>query len=205
MMDKPKNSTIINVCIVPNDLISKSFVNISQSLETSETMFVLGGSKFAHMTVFMARFADCDIDKVVKAAELSLIDISKFSCQHSGYLLTEGRYLESSYCKSADIILLHQKMIKNLSPIRINPGMPFEEGYFAPYNDMQRKNAIETGYDLANDLYRPHITLTRYANSIPNRLPIFSKTDLSFDVDKICVYKADDNGAIYELIAAFEV
>ena len=205
-MNKPLNSTIINICIIPSDSVGKSYVDISQTLNSPDTMFVLGGDKFAHMTVFMARFADSDIDKVIGAVELSLNGISRFNCRHTGYLITEGRYLESSYQKSSNLMSLHESLIENIFHLRINPGNPYEEGYFAPYNSRQQQNAIETGYDLAHDLYRPHVTLTRYKdNNTPVCFPAFPEVNLSFDVCKVCVYKADDNGAVYELIKAFEI
>ena len=99
---------------------------------------------------------------------------------------------------------LHSLLVENLKQYRINPNDPFEEGYFAPYVIEQQKNAKETGYDLAYDLYRPHITLTRYKEGqAPVALPEISPKDLSFKASKICVYKADDNGAIYGKLAEF--
>lgn len=203
-MNKPLNSTIINVCIIPSDSIGKLYVDISQSLKSPETVFVLGGDKFAHMTVFMARFADNDINKVVDSVERCLVSATKFDCRQTGYLLTGGRYFESSYYKSPGLVALHKSLIENISPLRINPGYPYEEGYFTPYNNQQKQNAIETGYDLAYGLYRPHVTLTRY-NIVPERIPEMPNIDLSFNASRICVYKADDNGVIYELIKAFDI
>lgn len=203
-MNNLNDSTIINICIVPNKLVSDLCIDISQNLTTPETMFALGSDKFAHMTVFMARFANTNINKVVDAARCCLVDVGKFNCEHTGYLLTEGRYLEASYRKSPELIELHELLIKNISPLRINPGSPYEEGYFLPYSDKQKQNAIETGYDLAYDLYRPHITLTRYSIA-PEEIPEMSNADLSFNTNRICIYKADDNGAVYELIEDFDI
>jgi len=205
-MNKPPASTIINVCIIPNDLVSESYLKISQRLKSPDTMFILGNGKFAHMTVFMARFADADINDVINAVQNSLQGTPDFKCEHTGYLITEGRYLESSYRKSPELMALHESLIKNISPFRINPGNPYEEGYFTPYNQQQQQNAKETGYDLAHDLYRPHVTLTRYIEGgVPKKYSILPEAELSFSIGKICVYKADDNGAVYELIKAFDV
>ncbi len=62
-------------------------------------MFVLGGDKFAHMTIFMARFANENIDKVIEATKQSLGAIKSFNCEYVGYFMTEGGYLEVSYRK----------------------------------------------------------------------------------------------------------
>lgn len=205
-MNKPENSTLLNVCVIPDDQASAEHVKISQSLKSEQTMFVLGEGLFPHMTVYMARFADDDIEKVVAATETALEQATVFTCSHTGYFMTEGRYLEASYRQSAEFLRLHELLITHNADLRINPGSPFNEGYFAPYNEEQQKNAQETGYDLARSLYRPHVTLTRYhEGQAPTIFPAFPAADLSFNLGKVCVYKADDNGAVYELVREFQV
>ena len=205
MSNKPENSTIINVCIIPPEEIGNKCVGISQALKSDKTRFVLDGkSRFAHMTAYMARFADNQISNVIAATKNALKNTAPFLCEHSGYFINKGGYFEISYKKSDSLIRLHEKLIDDLKEYRINPGDPFEEGYFTPYTPDQQKNAKETGYDLAYNLYRPHITLTRYKEGqAPVALPEISPKDLSFKASKICVYKADDNGAIYGKLAEF--
>ncbi len=206
-MQKPENSTIINVCIIPPEDVARQCVQISQSLKSDNKMFVLDGKDaFAHMTVFMARFPESEIANVISATQKVLSDIKSFSCKHTGYFLTQGRYLEVSYHKSAEFLNLHELLIKGLKVYRINPGDPFEEGYFAPYTPEQQKNAKETGYDLAYNLYCPHVTLTRYKEGqVPDVFPAFNHARLSFQLSKVAVYKANDNGAVYEELAKFSV
>lgn len=204
---KPENSTIINVCVIPSVEVGQECVEMSQSLKSTDPLFVLDGqSKFAHMTVFMARFADSKIDEVVKATEQVAKQSEGFACEHVGYFLTAGRYLEVSYRKSEAFMKLHEALISALAPLRINPGNPHEEGYFTPYTAEQQENAKDTGYDLARNLYRPHVTLTRWAEGkVPEIFPGFSSARLSFQLNKVCVYKADDNGAVYEKLAEFTI
>jgi len=205
-MDKPENSTLLNVCVLPDETAGAEAVRISQSLKDDATMFVLGDGLFPHMTVYMARFADRDIEKVVDATAVALKQASSFRCVHTGYFMTEGRYLEASYRKSADFLKLHELLITHDAGLRINPGSPFDEGYFAPYTPEQQRNAQETGYDLARNLYRPHVTLTRYYDGqVPNTFPAFPTAALSFNIGKVCVYKANDNGAVYKLVHEFRV
>ena len=163
MNKKPNDSVIINVCVIPEASVGNRCVKLSQALKSDGTMFVLDGkSKFAHMTVFMARFANSEIPNVLDATKKALSSVEGFLCEHTGYFMTAGRYLEASYRRSEAFLSLHEALIANLKDYRINSENPFEEGYFTPYTEEQRKNAKETGYDLAHDLYRPHITLTRY-------------------------------------------
>ncbi len=206
-MNPPKDSVIINVCIIPPSDVGEKCVKLSQSLKSDSTLFVLDGeNKFAHMTVFMARFANEKVADVLRVVEQSLRDAKSFICQQTSYFMTAGRYFEVSYQKSKEFMDLHELLIDALKNHRINPGDPFEEGYFTPYTVQQQQNAKETGYDLAHNLYRPHITLTRYKEGeVLEVVPEFPPVELSFQLSKICVYKADDNGAVYEKLKEFSV
>jgi len=206
-MNKPENSTIINVCVIPDEHVSAECVNISQSLKSDDTLLVLDGDNFfAHMTAFMARFPNDRIDEVVQGVKTALQSVQSFRCEHTGYFMTAGRYLEASYRKSDDFMKLHESLISHLAELRMSPGNPYEEGYFTPYTAEQQQNARDTGYDLARNLYRPHVTLTRYREGgVPEIFPAIAAADLSFKLGKVCVFKADDNGAVYELIREFQV
>ena len=208
MDTKPQNSTIINVCVIPSVEAGNKCVQLSQLLKSDGTMFVLDGkSKFAHMTVFMFRVKDSKIESVIEAVDKILENQKSFLCNQAspGFFMTKGRYYEVSYQKTPEFVALHENLVKALSPIRINPGNPFEEGYFTPYTEEQQKNAKETGYDLALNLFRPHVTLTRYfEGKVPETEPDLPVANLSFQLGKVCVFKADDNGAVYEKLAEFE-
>lgn len=209
MDKKPEDSVIINVCVIPSSEASAQCVDLSQMLKSDGAMFVLDGvTKFAHMTVFMFRVASGKVLDVIDAVSKVLASQKSFLCKQavSGFFMTKGRYYEVSYQKTPEFVALHEDLVSALSPLRINPGDPFEEGYFTPYIAEQQQNAKETGYDLAHNLFRPHVTLTRYfEGKVPDTDPVMPEVDLSFPLGKVCVYKADDNGAVYEKLAEFEV
>jgi 2'-5' RNA ligase len=205
-MEVPGNSTLLNVCIIPDEHVSNKLITVSKSLKSEETIFTLGEGFLPHMTVYMARYPNDIINAMFEATEQTLKDLTSIICIHSGYFLTEGRYLEASYRKSESLLDLQELLIKHDSKFRLNPGSPFREAYFAPYSFDQQKNAEQTGYDLAGKLYRPHISLTRYRqDGVPTMFPSIPALDLSFSMSKICIYKADENGQAYELVRTFKI
>lgn len=207
MDKKPENSLIINVCIVPPQTVGVQCVELSQSVASPDTLFSLDGeSKFPHMTVYMARFATQEVANVIAGAERATQSVKSFTCEHTGYFMTAGRYLEASYRKSDAFLELQNLFVDNLKEYRINPGQPHQEDYFAPYTSEQEKNATETGYDLVGNIYRPHITLTRYAEGkVPQEFPAMKATSLSFPLHTICVYEADDNGAVFKKLVEYKI
>src|SRR5579863_2931540 len=104
----PENSVIINVNVTPSEEVAKKCVEISQSLKSDGTMFVLDGeTKFPHMTVFMFRVANDQIPSVVDAVQKAMADVESFPCEQAGDLMTKGRYFEVSYKKTDAFVALH--------------------------------------------------------------------------------------------------
>lgn len=205
-MDIPDKTTLINVCIRPNESVADECEQLSAACGSETTMFTLGGDKFAHMTVYMARFSDGEIEGVVDDVKRIAEKAQNIECEHTGYFMTEGRYLEASYRKNSSFMLVHDQIIRAVMDKRFNAGEPFEEGYFGAFTPEQQASAEETGYDLAYELYRPHITLTRYKEGmLPAEFPGFSPANLDFIAHRLCVYKADENGAVFEEIASFDI
>jgi 2'-5' RNA ligase len=207
-MENPsEDSVLLNICILPEEASGNECVALSQQLQSEHVRFVLDGvNKFAHMTVYMTRFPLESLHKVLEATEKALSNSESVACKHVGYFMTEGGYLEVSFRKTKEFLALQDLLITALKDFRLHPGKPFEEKYFAPYTSAQQKNAQETGYDLAGELYRPHITLTRYKEGeVPETFPAFVAANLSFQAKKICVFKADENGAVFELLKEFSI
>lgn len=197
---------LVNFCILPPESVAKQYESLSKSLESPYTLFVLGNGKFAHITIYMARFPAKTIDQLISKAASSLKNQKPFICRHTGYLLTDGNYLEASYRKSDEMLELHENLIATLRDLRLKPGKPRIESYFGPYTPEQQQNAQDTGYDLAYGLYRPHVTLTRYANNKAlAAFPELPTAKLSFECQTIGMYEADENGAVFRKCAEFKI
>lgn len=200
------DTVLLNVCMLPVDEVAKQCIAISQSFDDTLVRFKLGDGLFPHATLYMARFPEDAISEVRTALEAAATKLSPVFLKHSGYYLTEGDYVEASYQRTPELLAFHGSIIKALKDLRADPGNPPRESYYGPYSEKQQKNAQETGYDLAYDLYRPHITLTRYKEGVvPETFPALPAAKLSFTLPKIALYKADENGAIYEEITTLSI
>lgn len=200
------NTAILNVCILPTSSVAEQCIAISKSFEQDLVRFQLGDKLFPHMTVYMARFEEDKIDELKSRLTKVVSSLKPVHMQHSGYFLTGGDYLEVSYRKTDAVLQFHDQIIQALKDLRANPGEVNEESYYAPFTAEQKQNVQETGYDLAYSLYRPHVTLTRYKESqLPDKFPALPVANLSFTIPKIALYKADENGAIYEEIITLEL
>lgn len=206
MNTPPKDSVLVNVCIIPPNKVGEQCVALAQPLKEGTVSVLDGKTKFAHMTVVMLRVDESDVPAIVKAVGSALETQRSFRCEHVGDYKTPGRYFEISYQKSPEFMALHEMLLALLADWRLNPGNPYQESYFGVYDAQQQQNAKETGYDLAHNRYRPHITLLRWEEGkAPEESPKLPRIDLSFDLDTVCVYLADQNGAVYQELARFVI
>jgi len=200
------DSVLLNVCIIPPASVGTMCIELSKSLDSKNTLFVLDGvNRFPHMTLFMARFPKSAIPEVIAHVQEIAESTKEFVCKHAGYFMTDGQHAEVSYVKSKELLDLHEKVIEMLKRYRYSAGNPVAEKYFDPYTSKQKVNAQETGYDLAHSLYRPHITLTRYKTNEDRQPFLPDAKNLSFVANTIAVYKADDNGAVFEELGTYRV
>jgi hypothetical protein len=197
------DTTLLNVAILPTYSTSEEVEHLSAKLQALGGLFRIDGrERFAHLTLYMARFANSDIDSIMDRTADFMESYRSLSLRHVGYFLTPGNYYEASYAKTDRLLSSHESLVDTLRPLRFSPGRPVKEKYFEPYSSQQRAYAEETGYDLAKALYRPHITISRFAENPGHDLPVASR-DLSFKATKIGLFKADPLGAVTDPLAVW--
>ena len=198
-------TTLLNVALLPTESTSTQIERLSAESEPLGGLFQLDGrQRFAHLTLYMARFADANIESVLARTADAVKSLPPMMVRHTGYFVTPGNYYEASFAKSDGVMAVHDLLIDTLLPLRFSPGDPVVEKYFGPYSAGQRAQAEETGYDLARDLYRPHITITRFAQAPVVALPV-AAVDLSFTATRIGLFKADPLGAVTEPVAVWSL
>jgi hypothetical protein len=195
----------VNVSALPPEPVGTAISALSRELLPRGGVFALDGvERRPHMTLFMARFPTTEITAVGDALHALIPRLPRVRAVHRGFLLTAGRYYEVSYERTDELLSVHRSVMRALCGFRHSPGEPVEEEYFAPYSSAQRVNARKWGYDLAEDLYRPHVTITRF-RSLPSCEPPAPGGDLSFEVTRLGLFEADALGATSRLVAEFDL
>ncbi|MQA98480.1 MAG: hypothetical protein GEV11_29240 [Streptosporangiales bacterium] len=194
---------LLNVSALPPDRVGSAIVEMSAELGERGALFTVDGvRRRPHLTLFMARFPKATVDAVRSAVAALTSDLDRPRAAHTGFHLTPGHYYEASYRRTGPLMALHFSVLRALAGMRYSPGEPVVEDYFAPYTEEQRVNAAESGYDLAGELFRPHVTITRFPEAPKGPLSE-SEGDLSFEITRLGLFTADDLGATDRLIAEF--
>jgi hypothetical protein len=202
--DVPEPSTVLNIAALPSPAVGDVVRTMSSDLCDRGGMFAVDDKpRRAHLTLYMARFPDAEIAVLRDLAAKAVDGAGRIAAEHVGFHVTPGNYYEISYARSADLLGLHLHLMETLSVLRYSPGRPVVEEYFGPYSPAQREKAEKWGYDLAEELYRPHITVTRFPGRPPGELAR-PAADLSFGIDRIGLFRVDRFGSTLELLDVFE-
>jgi 2'-5' RNA ligase len=198
-----EETALFNLAIIPPTSTAREIIRLSaQAAARGGTFSVDGLSKRPHLTVYMARFEARSVDQLIGRLEELFEESRSIDLSCNGYYVTPGGYYEISYERTSALLALHEDAIACLSPLRFSAGNPVVEEYFAPYSEEQQHRAGEFGYDLSFDLYRPHITLTRFRSLVPVELPT-ADIDLSFAAFQVGLFEADHLGAIGKNISTW--
>jgi hypothetical protein len=203
------DTLLLNLAVIPPDDVAAAAITLSQRTARLGGLFELDGkSRHAHLTLYMARFLRSSIEDVQSAICKMLPSIERQRVTHSGYELTPQGYYEISYAKTLELRGLHDRATLELHTIRYRRAEPIIEDYFGEYRGRVRSNVETWGYDLANELYRPHITLTRFVDSgravQPASLPR-PRGDLSFTLEQLGLFCADSLGTARGMLSRFSL
>jgi hypothetical protein len=200
---------LLNVGIIPPGYITNEAVTLSQRTQSIGGLFELNRTtRLPHVTIYMARFSRCKIDAVRKILSAMIPTLEERALDHRGYNLTPHRYYEISYAKTPELEQTQVSVTRELYELRYAPGNPVIENYFGEYEGDIKKSVERWGYDCVGNLYRPHLTLTRFpadARPITTTSLPKSSSNLSFAISSIGLFRADDMGSARELISEWNI
>lgn len=200
------STQLLNVAIIPPHNVIAAAVELSSEARSIGGSFQIDNiSRFAHLTLYMARIERSQLTAVRGAVQELATSLQQHVIKHTGYFVTPGSYYEISYARTPELLAVHTAITESVAPFRFSPGDPVVETYFGKYSHSQALNAKEWGYDLAGELYRPHITLTHFPEQLRrDELPT-SRADLSFTATQIGLFEADHMGAARKLTATIDL
>lgn len=180
-------------------------LDMSGRLADRGGMFVVDNAdRHAHLTLYMARFQHKAVRDLSSLIKKLMVDLEPIRLEQDGYFVTPGSYYEVSYRRARQVLAAHELITAAVRSLRHSEDPPVVEDYYGPYSAGQRANVRWCGYDLAGELFRPHITITRFPARPAGELPV-AGVDLSFTATTIGIFRADHLGAARELIQSFDL
>ncbi|HEY5667847.1 MAG TPA: DUF1045 domain-containing protein [Candidatus Saccharimonadales bacterium] len=204
-MDIKQISLPCDIVLLPASDLAQKALAISRELQQYGGLFSLNDNgPFPHASLYMTQLNEADLDKV----KALLADIAaKTPVQHliaTGYY-QEERYIDPNYDRTPDLARLQMTVIDAVNPIREGLRSK-DQARLATTTGIAHDNLEKYGYRGVGELFRPHITLTRFADEITLDVSLLPPAStFSGDFVALGLFEMGDNGTCIREIARFEL
>lgn len=201
---QPSGTELLNISVaVPTELTGLLILASAEAAGKSG-LFTLGRtSNVPHLTLFMTRFPADARAHVVEAVQTVAQRKIAPTLNHIGYNSTDGGYFEALYQSTTKLRNLQTELAVALQPLTTRISHTYRESYYGPFTQSQQTSVRLYGYDLMGELFRPHVTLTRFpekadTTDLASRMPAPGR--LSFRATSLQVAVADTNGSAIAIV-----
>lgn len=199
------NSLPCDVVILPDSGLSDKAISASQKLSSLDSLFTLELGKFyPHASLFMLQLKDSDIEKTKELLETIARGTPILGLTASRYDQTMN-FIDVEYAKTDELVELQQRVVAALNPIR--DGMrEKDKARMFEATGLALENFQNYGYKYVGELFRPHITITRFNSEQPTAQELLPKpATFNGAFTKLGLFEMGDNGTCVHKIAEFDL
>jgi hypothetical protein len=194
-----------DIVLLPNPELAQRAIAFSDQLSlgygTVSALHVDG--PVPHASLYMTQLKVSDMGRVQEILADIAARASVFDLAANGYWL-DARYFDADYKKTNALADLQMAVINAINPIR--DGLRGkDQAHLLTAEGVARENLKTYGYRGVGELFRPHMTFTRFADE-QLAMDVIKKPDAHvFDgaFDRIGLYEMGDNGTCVRRIAEF--
>lgn len=199
------SSLSCDIVILPADTLAHKAISLSGQLTQRGTFFTLKENTcFPHASLYMTQLKVSDLDKVKSILANIAANTSRFDLATTGYDQAEG-YIDAGYARTDTLDRLQMSVVEAINPIR--DGMREKDKVrMLTMTGAARENLEKYGYRGVGELFRPHLTFTRFTNSqLIDTSPLPDPSEFSGQFVKLGLFEMGDNGTCVRKIAEFEL
>jgi 2'-5' RNA ligase len=200
-----QSSIPCDIVALPSDELAAKAILASKKLESLGSLFSLEiGKYFPHSSMYMLQLSTDTIEQVKQLLADIAHETKPLQLEASGYYQKEG-FIDAGYTVSDELRNLQEKVLSVINPLR--DGMrEKDKARMVEATGLPLKNYQDYGYKYVGELFRPHITLTRFSEEQPTAeqlLPDLSEFNGTFT--RIGLFEMGDNGTCIREIGSWEL
>ena len=190
-----------DIALLPEESIASRAIEYSEHLKSLGTEFVLGRkTNLPHLSMYMFRLKDEDMPKVVDIVEATAHKAIHLKAVNYGF---NWQYFDVEYARTKELEELQAKIL-DITKYR----QELDEGDRKLMEEAAgeaKRNWKDYGFKQVGELYRPHLTFTRFktleeAPSDPPNLEVFSGKYI-----RLGIYQLGPHGTCLSEVAGFDL
>ena len=207
----PQPQTIpCDVVLLPSDKQSALAIRASRQLSTQGSIFTLDNQNFyAHASLYMFQMDLNDQDSYIDALQNIADKTKKQQLEQSGYDYQDSGfgkgYVDIAFTRNTEVDSLQAVAVAGFNILR--SGMrESDKMKMTDATGLKLENLQTYGYPAIGELFRPHITLTRFPVEIEPDLTVLSAPEqFNGEFDRIGLFEMGQNGTCIRKIAEFNL
>lgn len=154
------------IVLLPDAELAAKAIRASKELEPLGTEFVLGEERnIPHASLYLVMLRTEDLPTVEQKLAAAAAKTTRLALEADQYMQAVG-YIDANYIKTPAVIALHEQIVADISPLR--DGLrPESAKKLASATGLAKQNIEQYGDHRIGELFRPHLTFTRFANHQP--------------------------------------
>jgi hypothetical protein len=194
-----------DVVLLPEERLMAGAITLSNDLEKLSTYFTLGYETYLpHLSLYMLQLNENGLKKAISLLPIIAKETDAIEAITADYHY-ESNYIDVEYVKSKELVVLQEKIIDKLNPIR--DGLREKDKIrLVDAVGETRKNIINYGYRSVGNLFNPHLTFTRFKDNQEHTLkslPVKESFDGKYTV--LGIFELGDNGTCVRKIQTWDL
>lgn len=194
-----------NVVLLPSETIASKVIDLSHKLKSDKSLYTLDGVNcFAHLSLYMFQ---------IKVADLELVKdlLASLASKFKSLDLIASRYdqamgfIDIEYTRNQQLDDLASEVVKLVNPLR--DGMRAKDRKrMGSATGLALSNYQKYGYKNVGELFRPHISLTRFSDENPiDTSPLPQIEQYSGLFNQLAIFEMGDNGTCVRKIGSYSL
>lgn len=208
--DQTSETLPCNIVLLPNEGQAQHAIQASRLLAPQGTMFTLDDQSFyAHNSLYMFQMSTTSQEQCITALQELAAETAVQRLAQDGYFYQDAGhgkgYVEISFAKNESVVSLQERVIELFNTLR--SGMrESDKNKMIDATGVKLENLQKYGYPSIGELFRPHMTLTKFPVEIEPDLSVLPNASIfTGTFTRIGLFEMGPNGTCIRKIAAFDL
>jgi len=202
------DSISCDIVLLPEPKLATEAIAVSQRLSAQfDTLYTLtDGFCFPHMSLYMTQLRSEDIEKAKTLLAAIAKQRSALDLQSMRYYQSHG-YIDAEYERPVALADLQMAVVNAINPIR-DDLRESDKVRMLTETGKVRENIEKYGYRGVGELFRPHVSFTRFADEAAIDLAgvtLPQPESFAGQFTRLGLFEMGENGECLRKIAAFEL